>query len=242
MSKKRANLEMIAPTTEEAVEKALRELGLTENDVTIEILDEGGRGFIGIGGRQARVRLTVKDESAEYVVNKIRESGKKVSFNMNDDDFENLLQIAEATVIELLSKMNVSAEVKARRSDEDQSDGPPNIVVDINGEDLSILIGRRAETLNALQYITRLIVGKELGTAAHIQVDVEGYRARRQRSLERLAHRMANQAVKSGRRQTLEPMPPNERRLVHLALQGNEDVNTESVGEEPYRKVTILPK
>ena len=242
MSKKRANLEMIAPTTEEAVEKALRELGLTENDVTIEILDEGGRGFIGIGGRQARVRLTVKDESAEYVVNKIRESGKKVSFNMNDDDFENLLQIAEATVIELLSKMNVSAEVKARRNDEDQSDGPPNIVVDINGEDLSILIGRRAETLNALQYITRLIVGKELGTAAHIQVDVEGYRARRQRSLERLAHRMANQAVKSGRRQTLEPMPPNERRLVHLALQGNEDVNTESVGEEPYRKVTILPK
>ena len=123
--------------------------------------------------------------------------------------------------------------------DDERSRVPLN--VDITGDDLSILIGPRAETLNALQYISNLIIGKELGRSVPLVIDVEGYRKRRAQQLERLANQMADQAVKSGRRQLLEPMPANERRLVHIALRENLDVETESIGEEPRRKVTIVP-
>jgi spoIIIJ-associated protein len=123
---------------------------------------------------------------------------------------------------------------------EDELDRP-GIHINILGDDLSILIGKQAETLNALQYITRLIVGKEVGRGVNLIVDVEGYRTRREQNLRNLARRMASQAVKTGRKQMLEPMPANERRIIHLELRDNQDVSTESVGEEPRRKVTIIP-
>jgi spoIIIJ-associated protein len=112
----------------------------------------------------------------------------------------------------------------------------------VRGDDLSILIGRRAETLNALQYIAGLIVSKELGRSLSLIIDVEGYRSRREGQLRQLARRMADQAVKTGRRQVLEPMPANERRIIHIELRQHSGVTTESIGEEPRRKVTILPK
>jgi spoIIIJ-associated protein len=124
---------------------------------------------------------------------------------------------------------------------EDVRDRVP-VCVDINGEDLSILIGRQAETLNALQYISTLIIGKELGHSIPLVLDVEGYRRRRTQQLRYLARRMADQAIKTGRRQVLEPMPANERRIIHIELRENPDVTTESIGEEPRRKVTILPQ
>jgi spoIIIJ-associated protein len=107
---------------------------------------------------------------------------------------------------------------------------------------LSILIGRHAETLNALQYIASLIISKEIGRSIPLVVDVEGYRARRESQLRQLARRMAEQAVRTGRRQVLEPMPANERRIVHIELRDHSEVTTESVGEEPRRKITIIPK
>jgi spoIIIJ-associated protein len=116
------------------------------------------------------------------------------------------------------------------------------VMVEVRGDDLSILIGRRSETLNALQYIASLIVSKELDRWVPMSIDVQGYRARRERQLRILARRMADQAVHTGRRQSLEPMPANERRLVHLELRDHPDVYTESVGEEPNRKVNILLK
>ena len=115
-------------------------------------------------------------------------------------------------------------------------------IVNIEGKDLSILIGRRSETLNAMQYITSLIVNKELGRWVPTQIDVQGYRIRRERQLRQLGRRMAEQAIQSGRKQTLEPMPANERRVIHLELREHSQVFTESVGEEPYRKVTISLK
>ena len=152
------------------------------------------------------------------------------------------MQIAQATVSELLDTMKVRATVAVRYAEADDERSRVPILVEIRGDDLSILIGRRAETLNALQYISSLIVSKELGRPAFLVVDVEGYRARREGQLRQLARRMAEQAVKTGRRQVLEPMPANERRIVHLELRGNEYVVTESIGEEPRRKVTILLK
>ena len=113
--------------------------------------------------------------------------------------------------------------------------------VDIEGDDLSFLIGRRAETLNAIQYMVSLMVSHEYSRWIPIQVDIQNYRSRRERELQKLARRMADQVASTGRRQTLEPMPANERRIIHIELRKRDDVFTESIGEDPNRKVYIHP-
>ncbi|MEJ2598745.1 MAG: RNA-binding cell elongation regulator Jag/EloR [Anaerolineales bacterium] len=268
MSENRASLEIIAPTVEEAIEKGLEDLGLPQDAVDIEILDSGNRGLFGFGSRQARVRLTIKgaersqkvsapanqdepsEQSAEPTaaaelptemplpveIKPVSEAQKKV-----EDDFT--LQVARDTVMDLLERMKIThAEVTAQFGEADDAHSKAPVLVDVQGNDLSILIGPRAETLNALQYIAGLIVGKELGHSIPMVVDVEGYRKRREQQIRRLARRVADQAVKTGRRQMLEPMPANERRLVHIELRDNPDVTTQSVGEDPRRKVTIIPE
>lgn len=230
MMEHRPNLEVIAPTVDEAIQKGLDELGMMESDVEVQVLDEGGGGLFGIGGRQARVRLTLKADAT---------AKPQASIPLDPD---NLVAVTKATVEELLQHMEIRAEVTARLGEMEPGDTVPPVLVDVNGGDLSILIGRHAETLNAFQLITRLIVGKEMGQAAPIVIDVEGYRQRREDSLRQLAQRMAQQAVSTGRRQTLEPMSPAERRIIHLALRDNADVTTESTGEDPRRKVVIIPR
>ena len=161
---------------------------------------------------------------------------------MMSKEEELTLHVARETVEELLERMKVRARVSVRRGEpEDDRDRVP-VLVDVRGDDLSILIGPKAETLNALQYIASLIVSKEIGKSVPLVVDVEGYRARRSQQIRQLARRMAEQAVRTGRRQVLEPMPANERRLVHIELRDHPQVLTESIGEEPRRKVTIVPK
>lgn len=257
----RATLEIIAPTIEEAVEKGLKEFGVSRDRVEIEVLDEGSKGLFGLGNRQARIRLallndgeTTAAETAETqeeqipIADPVIEESPEKTQEVNgrkipDDDLENTRSIAQAIVSELLEKMDIHrAQVESSIIYPENSDDRVRIQVEILGDDLSILIGKRAETLNALQYITRLIVGKEVGHGVSLTVDVEGYRSRREQSLRQLARRMAGQAVKTGRRQMLEPMPANERRIIHLELRDNEEVTTSSVGEEPRRKVTITPQ
>ena len=261
----RATLEVIAPTVEEAISKGVSELGVPEDAVDVEILDTGSRGVLGIGSRQARIRLVVKayqprettteplpDSSIaqledEYPVEETDTTSDSVdepaAYESSTTSSEDItLYVARETVIELLDKMKVRATVKSYYGEpEDIRDRVP-VYVDINGEDLSILIGRQAETLNALQYISSLIVGKELGYSIPLVIDVEGYRKRRTQQLKYLARRMADQTVKTGRRQVLEPMPANERRIIHIELRDNPEVSTESIGEEPRRKVTINPE
>ena len=149
--------------------------------------------------------------------------------------------LAEETVSKLLFQMNLQAQVSAHFEETDREDRRA-IHVDVRGDDLSILIGRRSETLNAFQYIASLMVGKQVQQWVQLVVDVEGYRSRRERQLRQMASRMAEQAVKTGRRQVLEPMSANERRIIHLELREHPAVTTESIGEEPHRKVTIIPK
>ncbi len=159
-----------------------------------------------------------------------------------EEQDEFTLNVARETVLELLKAMKVRAKVTVQMGHpEDPQDRVP-VQVDIRGDDLSILIGPKAETLNALQYIAGLIISKEVGHSLPLVVDVEGYRARRSQQIRQLARRMAEQAVRTGRRQVLEPMPASERRLVHIELREHPEVSTESVGEEPRRKVTIVPK
>jgi spoIIIJ-associated protein len=157
------------------------------------------------------------------------------------DGHEPVLDTTEAIVSKLLHHLGFQAQVSAH-FDEENTDERRSIHVDIRGDDLSALIGRHAETLNALQYVASLMVGKEAQQWVQLVVDVEGYRSRREKQLRQLARRMADQVTKTGRRATLEPMTSSERRVVHLELRGDPAVMTESTGEEPYRKVVIIPK
>ena len=262
-------LEIIAPTVEEALAQGLAQLGLPAEAVSMEVLDAGTKGLFGLGGRQVRVRLTVKSgedvpaETTPPVSKPDREpapSSEKKSkpkqpkprkaepkepapsqAPKDDGEPDELLNLVEETISKLLYHMNLQAQVSAHYEESDR-EGRQTVHVDVRGEDLSILIGRRSETLNAFQYIASLMVGKEVQQWVQLVIDVEGYRSRREKQLRRMARRMAEQAIKTGRRQVLEPMSASERRIVHIELREHPAVDTESMGEDPYRKVTIIPK
>ncbi len=150
-------------------------------------------------------------------------------------------QIAKVVLGEILDKMEIRGRIVVRRARSDQPDESAPWVLDVVGSNLTRLIGRRGETLAALQYITRLITSRELQRRSEVVVDIGGYKARRAQSLQALALRMADEAIERGQTVTLEPMPPHERRIIHLALREREDVVTRSIGEGAARKVTIVP-
>ena len=142
----------------------------------------------------------------------------------------------------LLERMGLRARVEiVEQSELEAGDGDPVMVLNIVGDDLGVLIGRQNEVMSALELITRLMVNQRAHTHSGFVVDVNGHRARRAEALQKLALRMAEQALESGRTMTLEPMPPSERRIVHMTLRENPAVTTQSVGEGDHRKVTIIP-
>lgn len=216
-------VEASGKTVEEAIERALRDLGVTREQVDIEILSEGRAGILGFGGEPARVRVTPRASAG----------------GPGGSDTETALEVLR----ELLRLMGVEASVSAR-APETPGDGVgmAKAVLDVQGEDLGILIGRRGETLAALQYTVNLIVGRRCDGQSVFSVDVEGYRRRREETLRRLALRMAERVKETGRPVTLEPMPANERRIVHLALAQDPKVVTASLGEGENRKVSISLK
>lgn len=155
---------------------------------------------------------------------------------------EETMQIAANVVRDLLEKMRVKAMINSKIGEAADEVDSRVIMIDILGDDLSFLIGRHSEVLHSLQYITSLIVGREVGHWVPLIIDVQGYRERRERQLRQMASRMADQVAKTGRRISLEPMTATERRIIHLALRDNSEITTESIGEEPNRKVVIYPK
>jgi len=237
MDNSRATLEVIAQSVDEAIQKGLNELGLSREAVEVEVLDEGSQGVLGIGSRQARVRISLNTPESQLEKSKTKEQPLDEESNEAA-----VLALAEQVVNELLEKMNISANVSGELGE--KSDNLPYrpINIDITGKDLSMLIGKRGKTLNALQYVTRLIMGKELERGIPLTIDVERYRKRRENQVRQLAQRIAQQVAQTQRRQALEPMPPNERRFAHLELKDHPDVYTESTGEDPNRKVVVYPK
>ncbi|MCR4408221.1 MAG: protein jag [Anaerolineae bacterium] len=227
-------IEVRAPTVEEAIECGLEELDADRDEVEVEVLQEGSRGVLGLGAKEACVRLTLVTEVSEE-----NEAG--------EDEYsqERLERVAKATLEELLERMRVKAQVVVRSDVEmetsSEEDTPP-VVLDVLGDDLGVLIGRRGETLAALQYITRLIVSREMQRWVNLVVDVERYKVRRERILRQLAERMAEQVALTHQPMALEPMPPHERRIVHIALRDHPIVTTQSVGRGDSRKVTIIPR
>jgi spoIIIJ-associated protein len=281
-------IEARGQNVEQAVANGLQRLQASRDDVEITVLDEGSRGLLGIGARDAVVSLTVKKKKAATPkpVEKPAKSAKRApkaakpapkakpqpapvveekpiaepesapqekeaptavstpkpeaGESTPPDPKEEAM--AKEVVGRLLQEMHIEATVESSLSEPDDLNGRQIYILDIKGEDLGVLVGPRGETLNALQYISRLMVGHQMQDRATFVVDVEGYRQRRQKALGRLAERMAEKVVKRGRAVSLEPMPAHERRIIHMTLRHNEAVYTESAGEGSRRKVRIIPK
>jgi spoIIIJ-associated protein len=227
-------VEASGKTIEEAIEKALEELGVSREEVDVQVLSEGKGGILGVGGAQARVlvRLLGDVEPGEVAA----AEGEGEEGELIEDEAEFAAQMLDR----LLELMGIQADVSIR-DPETPGDGlgMAKAVLDVEGDDLGILIGRRGETLASLQYLLNLMVSRQLAEHLSFTVDVEGYRRRREKQLNTLAFRMADQVKRTRRPVTLEPMPPNERRIVHLALAEDRQVQTSSVGEGDARKVAI---
>ncbi|MCL7451874.1 MAG: protein jag [Anaerolineae bacterium] len=247
----RRNVVASGKTVEEAIRNGLQMLGVRRDEVEAEIITEGSRGVLGFGAENARVRLVVKAPPKPEPVKTVAEPVKVTAptpapapeIEVIEGEEPTAEQVGREVLGEVLHLMGVRATVETQMGYElaDEDEEPP-VVLNITGEDLGILIGRRGETLRALQYLVRLMVSHRLKHWTNLVVDVENYLVRRRRSLESLANRVADQAVRSGRVQAMEPMPAYERRLVHIALRKNPKVTTQSIGEGERRKVTIVPK
>lgn len=264
------SVESKAKTMEEAVTLGLEKLGVSFADVKIDIISEGSKGFLGLlGAKPVVVRLTVREdvEAAEAASAKpaAAKGTAKGGVKQKDEKAKQKVQekvaepakpkhreakktpVAPADGISLESKaedflkevtrlMGVDVTIATKQDEEG------NIRVDMHGDTLGILIGRRGETLDALQYLTSLYVNRGQEGYTRVTLDTENYRAKREEALTRLANRMANRAVKTGRKVVMEPMNPYERRILHSALQKNDAVATHSEGEEPNRHVVITVK
>jgi len=239
-----STLEAIGATVEDAISRGLEALNTTRDRVTIVVLDPGGKAAPGQRPREARVQLTLNEPEPRPEPEPPAaqpEPAPAVPAVSNEE----VMRLAQQTLQELLDRLQVKASVTARwaeaADEQDEEDGPP-LVLDIRGDDLGVLIGRRGETLSSLQYITRLIVSQKISGNVNLVVDVEGYKARREQQLRQLALRMAERVASTRKPIALEPMPPSERRIVHLTLRDHPIVTTESVGRDEDRKVTIILK
>ena len=215
------SLETSGRTVEEAIQKALETLNLSREEVEVTVVKEGKHGILGLGAEEATVRVEPLTGALE-----------------NIDD------MAKEVLETLLARMGVTASVACQTKPRPGGgEGAGDVIaLDVTGDDLGILIGRRGQTLSSLQYIVRLIVAHQTQARVPIVIDVEGYKQRRYEALQALAQRMAEQVKTRGRPFTLEPMLAYERRIIHLALADDPDVTTESVGEGETRKVVIMPR
>ena len=240
-------------TVDEAIARALSELGVEREEANIEIITEGSRGVLGFGAEEAEVEVSVEAPAPEpeAVSPEEGEAGPaeqpparaQQSETAATPQQEEVAEVAREVLATLLEKMGMSATISVTQGDSlEDEEGPPPILLDVKGRDLGILIGRRGETLRDLQFMTRLIVNRRLGYWPNLVVDVESYKARRKKMLTGLALRMAAKVVETGHTVTLEPMPAYERRLIHIALRDHPQVTTQSTGEGESRKVMILLK
>jgi spoIIIJ-associated protein len=245
------SIQVQAKSIDEAIELGLAQLGLTQEEVEVEVLSEGKRGVFGLGAEEATVRLTPKVEASAKTEDETSEPVKEASETIDAvsadadeiSDPDNVEAVAKQYLSGLLERMGISAQVNVQEAPElAEANEPPPLVLDVTGKDLGILIGRQSETLQVLQYMVRLMVSKHFNRWEPVIVDVESYRVRRRRSLQKMALKMADRAVANDQRVVLESMPAHERRLIHLALRDHPDVITKSIGSDDNRKVTIIPK
>lgn len=249
------SVEASGRTVDEAVGQALARLGLELDQVQVEVLREGKRGILGIGAEDALVRVTEMVPEAvkagEVPAAAPAEAAPEIPPEepampeepvVEEGVPAEVQQVAQDALGGLLQAMRIRGRVEPYTRPAEEPGESATLVLNITGDDLGLLIGRRGETLNALQFVTRLMLNRQLRGRANILVDVEGYTVRREQSLRQLAQRMAEKVSRDGRTVYLEPMSAYERRIVHLALRDHPTVTTYSVGEGDSRKVTIRLK
>lgn len=213
-------LEISAKTVEEATRIALDQLGMARDDLEIIVLKKGKSGVLGVGAEEARIKVIAEDD-----YNRVAGTGSEEA------------DTARQVLCEILRAMGITATVEV----EVTADASAPVALNIEGDDLGVLIGRRGQALSSLQYLVRLIVAEKLKKWVSVNVDVDWYKKRHYEALKKLALRLAEQVARRKRPVTMEPMPPDERRIVHITLANHSDVNTQSTGEGDGRCVVIQP-
>lgn len=206
-------IEVSAKTVNEAITEACRKLSVTSDRLDYQVIEEGSNGFLGIGAKPAVIRAAAKIEEVSA-----------------EDAARNFLR-------EVFAAMHMEVVVDVKYKEEEKS-----MEIDLSGEEMGVLIGKRGQTLDSLQYLVSLVVNKEMEEYIRVKVDTENYRQRRKETLENLAKNIAYKVKKTRRPVSLEPMNPYERRIIHSTLQNDKYISTHSEGEEPYRRVVITYK
>ncbi len=250
------SVERTGKTIDEAVQEALVELGVSIDDVVIDVLDEGDSGILGIGRKPARVLVSydgpdldvlpvatdetaVEAVDAEVPVEEAASESEVVYFGDDEaelagHDGEEEANRAVNYLEDIFSYMDIDADFSFELEDD-------RILIDVDGEDVGAAIGRRGDTLNAMQYLTSLVVNRGSDKHRYVTVDIAGYRKRREKSLTEMAERTAKRVIEVGKDFVMEPMTAAERRIIHTALQDYPGIRTESEGVEPRRSVVIIP-
>lgn len=206
-------IEISAKTISEAITEACQKLGVTSDKLDYEVVEEGSNGFLGIGSKPAVIKATVKETEVSL------EDRAKVFLN------------------EVFSAMNMTVVVTVSYDENEKT-----MDIDLSGDEMGLLIGKRGQTLDSLQYLVSLVVNKGVSDYIRVKIDTENYRERRKETLENLAKNIAFKVKKTRRPVSLEPMNPYERRIIHSALQNDKYVMTHSEGEEPFRRVVVTLK
>lgn len=255
---------------EEAISSGIKLLGIDRDDATIEVIERESKGFLGFGKKDAVVKITYDDGKEEIKEEKPAEVKKKPAHKetfapqkesvkreqpvkkvkgvkeepvkedkplVSEEEAERSEKAAGEFLESVLKVMGVDAKLESRV---DRSEN--TVHIELSGENMGFVIGRRGETLDALQYLTTIVTNKKEDSRWRVTLDTENYREKRTASLIALANKTANQAVKTGKSIALEPMSPQERRIIHSALQDNKAVSTFSTGQEPRRKIVIAPQ
>ena len=220
------SVETEGKTTEEAIQKACEELRVSSQDLEVEVLSGGSSGFLGLGAKNARIRATVKEGAAP------RTSEARPSAALSDNQ---AAETAKKTLQDILRLLEVEATVELKEDSE-------RILLNIQGDGSGLLIGRKGQTLDAMEYLINKIVHKDAEDKKRIVVDTEDYRFRREDSLVKLAQRLGEKAKRLGRPVTISPMSAHDRRIIHLALEEDKALRTWSTGTGLYRKVIISPE
>ncbi len=213
MIKEQEFVELSAKTVNEAITEACRKFGVTSDRLDYQVIDEGSSGFLGIGSRPAVIRAAAKIENVSI-----------------EDVARNFLK-------EVFSAMEMEVVIDVVYREEEKA-----IDIELSGDEMGVLIGKRGQTLDSLQYLVSLVVNKEMEEYIRVKVDTENYRQRRRETLENLAKNIAYKVKKTKRPVSLEPMNPYERRIIHSTLQNDRNISTHSEGDEPFRRVVVTYK
>ena len=240
--------EFTGKTVDEALTAATVSLGLTSDQIDYEVVSEGSSGFLGIGSKDAVIKVISKEEKAkleEETVNtpsveeKVEATETPVVEDKPGISDEEVEKIARDFLNDVFAAMNLKVEMDVVFEKDDHG---KTMSIDLKGPEMGIIIGKRGQTLDSLQYLVNLAVNRKAADYVRVKIDTEDYRRRRKETLENLAKNMAHKAIRTGRPVSLEAMNPYERRIIHAALADNNKITTHSEGEEPYRHVVITLK